>query len=507
MGRISQRTIDAVKEKAQILDVFEGVELKRMGREHVTKCPWHNDRRPSLAINPQKNFAYCHVCQHGVDSLGWLQDRGSTFAEAVEFLAERYSVQVEFEKAEDNEKLAAQRKQKAQLYTKREKQQAAFAEKLWSNRDACLYLKNRGISRATAEAWGLGLADGRLMIPLRDPQGRVVAFTGRSLGDQMPKYKNSPNDVLFDKSRMVFGLDKAIGAIRSSREVVIVEGQFDVIQLHQAGIENVIAVSGTAFTGEQIDQLVRRSGARTVTLCFDGDAAGEKAARAALEKLQVQAIREEINLRILTLEPGQDPDTICREQGSDATLDLLRSAPNWVEWWLERELAKVDLNSVESVTAAEHGVARILKALPRGPRRTYVERKAKEVLGSAPRVKPAPPVETKAKRNARKWAERRALRAYLLLPAHRSELEGVMAPTEPPFAIAWGLVQAIKATLGDDNLAPAFGMAIASLSEDDFQELRSLINPVPEVRAYLQSNGAEEIKATIEQLKATAAEP
>ena len=180
MPRISQRTIDQVKERASIVDAFDGVELKRMGREFVTRCPWHDDRKPSLSISPQKNFAYCHVCQHGVDSLGWLQDRGLTFSEAVESLARRYNVQVEMEDAKDNEKLQQERQERARLYTKREQQEANFSEALFKNREACVYLKERGIKKVTAEIWGLGLASDRLMVPLRDVQGRTVAFTGRA---------------------------------------------------------------------------------------------------------------------------------------------------------------------------------------------------------------------------------------------------------------------------------------------------------------------------------------
>ena len=126
MPRISQRTIDQVKEKASILDAMDNVELKRMGREYVTHCPWHEDRKPSLSISPQKNFAYCHVCQHGVDALGWLQDRGLTFQEAIENIARKHNIEVQFENEEDNEKLKAERTERAQLYAKREKQQAAF---------------------------------------------------------------------------------------------------------------------------------------------------------------------------------------------------------------------------------------------------------------------------------------------------------------------------------------------------------------------------------------------
>ena len=505
MPRISQRTIDQVKEKAQILDVFEDQGLKRMGREFVTRCPWHDDRKPSLSISPQKNFAYCHVCQHGVDALGWLQDRGHTFQEAIESLARRYNVEVAFEDEADNEKLQAERAERAQLYTKREKQEAAFSEALFGNREACLYLKDRGITKATAQAWGLGLASNRLMVPLRDAQGRTVAFTGRSLGDQMPKYKNSPNDLLFDKSKMIFGLDRAIESIRRTREVVITEGQFDVIKLHQEGITNVVACSGTALTHDQINNLVRRCGAKVVTLCFDGDAAGEKAGYKALEKLQQLVLSETITLRILSMPAGEDPDSITRERGAKVMADMLADAPNWVQWWLHRELDKVDTSDIESVQTAERGVKRILASLPIGPQRAYVERVAAERLGAAPKVKPAAPVQTKKQRDAKKWTERRAVRCYLLLPESRPQLTDMVCEV-PPYCLAWSLIKYLEASVPPNLIAAVFGQAIRSLPQDEFQELRSLLSPVPEVLAHIKQAPQQEIADTLDGLgrKATA---
>ncbi len=501
MPRISQRTIDQVKEKANIVDAMEGVAMKRMGREFVTQCPWHDDRKPSLSISPQKGFAYCHVCQHGVDSLGWLQDRGMTFAEAVENLASRYNIAVEFEDAADNEKLQQERQERARLYTKREQQEAAFSEALFQNREACVYLKERGIKKLTAEAWGLGLASDRLMVPLRDVQARTVAFTGRALSGQMPKYKNSPSDLLYDKSKLIFGLDKAAESIRKSREVIITEGQFDVIKLHQEGITNVVACSGTALTEQQINDLVRRCGAKTVTLCFDGDAAGEKAAGKALEKLQQLVLSETINLRILSLPEGEDPDSIAQGQGIEAMAKLINGAPNWVKWWLGREIQKVDLNDIESVQQAERGVKRILSALPMGPQRAYVERMAKEALGAAPKVKPAAPVVTKKQRDARKWVERRAVRCFLLVPASRVELQE-MELDEPPYSLAWALIRYLQASAPDAAIAPLFGQAIRALTEDEFHELRSLLAPVPEVFQHIKANPTRELEDTIAGLKA-----
>jgi DNA primase len=500
MPRISQRTIDQVKDKASIVDAMEGVELKRMGREYVTHCPWHEDRKPSLSISPQKNFAYCHVCQHGVDALGWLQDRGLTFQEAIERIAAKHGIQVEHENDENSETFKEEQKQRRLLYVKREQQVDLFTAQLFANREACLYLKERGISKATAEAWGLGFTGDRLMVPLRDVQGRTVAFTGRALAGQMPKYKNSPSDLLYDKSKLVFGLDHAAESIRKSREVVITEGQFDVIKCHQEGLTNVVACSGTALSHEQINNLVRRCGAKVVTLCFDGDAAGVRAAYKALEKLQEMVLSETITLRILSMPTGEDPDSVTREKGVDVMREMIAAAPNWVKWWLGRELGKVDLEDIESVQVAERGVKRILSALPVGGQRAYVERRAAEILGQAPKVKPAAPVVTKRERDARKWVERRAVRCYLLLPQSRESLR-MMNLEAPPYCLAWDLIRYLEASVEPGLVSAVFGSAIRSLPEDEFHELRSLLSPVPEVLSHIQRNADREIADTVESLE------
>lgn len=503
MPRISKRTIEQVKEKASIVDAMDGVELKRMGREFVTHCPWHDDRKPSLSVSPQKNFAYCHVCQHGVDALGWLQDRGLTFQEAVEKIAAKHNVAVEFENDENSEKFKEEQKQRHALYVKREQQSKLFSDQLFSNRDACLYLKDRGISKVTAQTWGLGFTGDRLMVPLRDVQGRTVAFTGRALAGQMSKYKNSPSDLLYDKSRLIFGLDKAAESVRKTREVVITEGQFDVIKLHQEGISNVVACSGTALTEQQINDLVRRCGAKTVTLCFDGDAAGEKAAYKALEKLQQLVLSETITLRILSMPAGEDPDSVTREHGAKHMASLIADAPNWVQWWLGRELDKVNLEDIESVQAAERGVKRILSVLPIGAQRAFVERRAAEVLGAAPAVKPAAPVPTKKEKDARKWVERRAVRCYLLLPQSREHLAGMQCEC-PPYSLAWDLIRYLESSVDPALVSAVFGSAIRSLPDDEFHELRSLLSPVPEVMSHIRDNAEREMSDTIQAVAAMA---
>jgi DNA primase len=508
---ISQTTVDAVRRKASILDAMEGTPLKRHGREFLALCPWHNDRRPSLSVNPDKGFCYCHVCQHGTDALGWLQDRGLTFAEAVESLAARYGIPVELENDESSARYRQEQAERAAIYRRREEQAATFALELMASPGAVAYLEGRGVDAAMIDAWGLGLNGRRIMVPIRDRQGRVIAFTGRALDPgTMPKWKNSPGDLLYDKGRVLFGLDMAAQAIRETGAAVVVEGQLDVLQMHRAGFAHTVAASGTALSVEQVETL-RRHGARTVVLAFDGDAAGQRAALRALETLREVVLSEAIAVRILTLPEGEDPDTLCRGQGAEAMSALIEAAPSWVEWWLEGELAKVDLASADSIAAADAGVRRILRVLPAGGVRDYVRRRAAQALGEAPSVPPARPV---AKRGGIAWqrrlhAERRALRLYLLAPESRDLLREMMALRLPPYAMGYAIAQALEALgAADELLLAAFSGAIRALPEDDYRELQGLCCPVPDVRRVILDPGtfAGELQAAVDQLIATAAE-
>jgi DNA primase len=508
--RISPQTVDKVRAKARILDAMEGVELRKAGREYLALCPWHNDRRPSLSVSPDKGFVYCHVCQHGTDALGWLQDRGATFSEAVESLAARYGVPVEMEDGENSAQYLREQAERAALYRQREEQAATFALGLMASPEAQAYLEGRGIDAAMVDQWGLGVNGRRVMVPIRDRQGRTIAFTGRTMDpDVQPKWKNSPTDILYDKGRTIFGLDQAANPIRTGGAAVVVEGQMDVLQMHRAGFTHTVAASGTALSVDQVETL-RRHGARTVILAFDGDAAGQKAALAALEKLQALVLSEAVAIRILTLPAGEDPDSLCRSRGPEAMAALLEGAPLWVEWWLETELARVDLASADSIRAADAGVRRILRVLPQGGIRDYVRRRAAEALGEAPNVPAAPAVERRGGEawEARRHAERRALRLYLLAPDSRDFLREMMALRVPPFAVAFALAQALESggSVGA-TLLPVFAGVIRALPEEDYRELQTLCRPVPEVRRAIAEGFAAELQAAADQLVATAAEP
>jgi DNA primase len=325
--------------------IMPSVKLIRAGREWKACCPFHNEKTPSFTVNDEKHFYHCFGCGAHGDAIRFLTDqRGMPFMDAVKELAAKAGMEVPApdpkakEQAERTATLTDVMAEVAKWYTEQLNGLAGAAA-----RD---YLKRRGIDSATAQRFGLGLAPenrtalkralaglgedrlietgmliqpddgepydrfrGRLMIPIRDPRGRVIGFGGRILGEGEPKYLNSPQTALFDKGRTLYNLDRAGPASRTAKRLIVVEGYMDVIALDRAGIVEVVAPNGTALTEGQLERLWRLDPAPI--LCFDGDSAGRKAAiRAATRALPL--LRPDRTLRFVELPAGQDPDDVIR---------------------------------------------------------------------------------------------------------------------------------------------------------------------------------------------------
>ncbi|HVQ10263.1 MAG TPA: DNA primase [Allosphingosinicella sp.] len=356
--------------------------LQRAGREFKACCPFHKEKTPSFYVNDEKGFYHCFGCQAHGDAIRWLTDQqGLAFMDAVKDLADAAGMQVP---AADPR--AQERAERAVgLYAVMEAASAWFVEQLdgiegGAARD---YLKERGISEATRRKFGFGLAPdsrgrlkaalkqfgndslvetglliapedegrepydrfrGRLMFPIRDARGRCIAFSGRILGEGEPKYLNSPDTPLFDKGRTLFNLDKAGPASRATRRVIVVEGQMDVVALDGAGFAETVAPLGTALTEGQLGLLWKLSPAPL--LCFDGDAAGQKAAvRAALRALP--HVGPGRSLGFVTLPPGQDPDDLVRAGGRAALEALFETPESLVEKLWRHELCAEPLDTPE----------------------------------------------------------------------------------------------------------------------------------------------------------------
>ena len=353
--------------------IAPSVKLIKAGREFKACCPFHQEKTPSFTINDDKGFYHCFGCGAHGDAIRFLTDaRGMQFMDAVKELAAKVGMEV----PAADPRARDQATRTSTLTDVMGAVQQWFAEQLQGleGADARDYLAKRGIDTATVARFGLGLAPqgrarlmaaltslgedqlietgmlikpedggdsydrfrGRLMFPIRDARGRVIAFGGRILGEGEPKYLNSPDTPLFDKGRTLYNLDLAGPASRAAKRLIVVEGYMDVIGLARAGISEAVAPNGTALTEHQLERLWRLDPAPI--LCFDGDAAGRKAAvRAALRALP--HIGAERTLRFVELPAGQDPDDVVRA-GGRAAFEALLATPEALDqrlWRHERD--------------------------------------------------------------------------------------------------------------------------------------------------------------------------
>lgn len=356
------------------------VKLVRAGREYKACCPFHNEKTPSFWVNDDKGFYHCFGCGAHGDAIRWMTDqRGLGFIDAVKELCDAAGMQMP---APDPR--AAEKAERAKgLHEACADAAAWYADQLWgvNGAEARALLERRGIRAQTARAFGMGFAPdsrrgirdalkdygdrllieagllievegkepydrfrGRLMIPIRDPRGRVIAFGGRIIGDGEPKYLNSPETPLFDKGRQLYNLDRASAAARRTGRIIAVEGYMDVIALAQAGFEEAVAPLGTAMTEHQLERLWRM--ADVPILCFDGDNAGQKAGiRAATRALPMLAPGR--SLSFVTLPQGQDPDDLVRSAGPAAFEALLAKPEPLVDRLWRHELAAEPLDTPE----------------------------------------------------------------------------------------------------------------------------------------------------------------
>ncbi len=443
--RLHPRTIEAVKERADIVDVVgEHVVLKKKGREFVGVCPFHDDKSPSMTVSPAKQFYYCFSCGAGGNAIKFLMElqRGS-FTDVVLELARKYQLPVETLDGPQQERLRQQLSRRDQLHRVLALAAGWFQAQLRSpeGKAALAYLReSRGLAETTLEAFQLGYApdrwDGllrhlqqveglapellaaaglvvprkaageaeaggrssgatgyydrfrhRVMVPIHDRQGRVIGFGGRSLDGSEPKYLNSPETEVFEKGRHLFGLHRAADPIRRADRAVIVEGYFDVIALHAAGITQAVGSLGTALSRQQITQLCRCCDSRRLILNFDSDGAGVRAAQRAIGEVEQLALQGQLELRVLHLPAGKDPDEFLRQHGSGDYLGLLDAAPLWLDWQIEQELAGRDLARPDQFQQAVTALVELLGKLPQSAVRShYLQRVAERLSGGQARL-------------------------------------------------------------------------------------------------------------------------
>ncbi len=378
---IPQSFIQDLLNRVDIVDVVESyVPLKRAGSNYAARCPFHSEKSPSFTVSQTKQFYHCFGCgAHGTAISFLMEHQGMGFVDAVKDLAGRVGMVVPVQTPDPHRKEKAET---AEALTEVLLQAAHFYKaQLKSSDKAIGYLKKRGLTGEIAARYGLGYApDGwqnleavfpeyqsnslteaglviaseegrrydrfrdRIMFPIHNQRGAIIGFGGRVIDQGDPKYLNSPETPLFEKGRELYGLYQARGAIREAQRVVVVEGYMDVVALGQYGIGYAVATLGTATTPWQVQKLLRQTD--NVIYCFDGDAAGRRAAWRALENSLAQ-LQDGKQVRFLFLPPEHDPDSFVRAQGKEAFGKLLDAAPPLSEILVQELASRVDMRSAE----------------------------------------------------------------------------------------------------------------------------------------------------------------
>ncbi len=355
---ISQKSVQEILETAKVEEVVEDfVNLKRRGANLLGLCPFHNEKTPSFTVSPSKNLYKCFGCGQAGNAVGFVMEHESmSFPEALRYLAKRYNI--ELEETQTSQEHREERKHIDSLFIVNDYAKAYYEEQLFETDTGksvgLQYFKERGFREETIRKFGLGFAPskgdaftlkatqdghqlkllqqlglssqhgrdffrGRVMFTLHNLSGKVIGFAGRILQKNVkaPKYINSPETEIYLKSKFLFGAYQARKSIRKNDECIMVEGYTDVISLHQAGIENVVASSGTSLTVDQISLVKRYT--PNIKILYDGDAAGVKAALRGLDLV----LEQDLNVKVVLLPDGEDPDSYLQKVGSNAFKEYL----------------------------------------------------------------------------------------------------------------------------------------------------------------------------------------
>lgn len=386
-GRIPQNFIDDLLARINIIDVLDGrvQKLKRSGKNYSGLCPFHKEKTPSFTANQEKQFYYCFGCGAGGNALGFLMEyENLNFPEAVEELAKTAGMEVPRDDSPQQQQKDQHLKKLYDLLNEAGAFYESCLKQHHDKQDAVNYLKSRGLTGQIAKAFGIGFAPSgwdnllnhlgkddqqqklleesgllihneerdsrydrfrnRIMFPIRDQRGRTIGFGGRVLGDDKPKYLNSPETPTFHKSRELYGLYEARKHSNSLERLLIVEGYMDVVGLAQYGIHYAVATLGTATTAQHLERLFKM--VPEVIFCFDGDSAGREAASRAL-KTTLPVIEDGKEARFLFLPEGEDPDSLVRQEGESAFTERMNKALPLSEFFFRLNSEEADLDSMD----------------------------------------------------------------------------------------------------------------------------------------------------------------
>jgi len=475
-----------------------GSKLKRVGHEYVTQCIWHNDTNPSLTINDDKGFCFCHVCREGGDAIRYVQKRkGLSFPDAAELTATILGIQLEHDgiSAEDQ---AKRREARKAALAKLQAEQDGYAANLHDERAERIQeiLIDRGLDREAAEEFGIGFAPSgffanRITIPIHNHNNELVGWTGRTTGNDSAKYKNSADGDLFHKKSLVFNEHRAKEAARLTGSLIFVEGHLDVVSLWQHGVANVVAMQGTGAPEPFVLERLARS-VDNFVLCFDGDEGGRKAVQHFISAAGPLAQAGKLQINIVQLPAGKDPDEVCREDGVDAFHALLADAQPWLDWVIDFWAADLDKNDTRMVTEVEQELRRVIDKLSSAAVRAHYVDKAARALSQT--TKEAQAVvkswgtfgDTKVERawkvrsaeKCRIVTERRMLRIFVHRPHLRDDLRPLLANvTHPPLRWLCDRLQELEEYCETD-LTPHSVMAVVAASEPHFMsQLRTVVQP------------------------------
>ena len=475
-----------------------GGSLKRVGHEYVTQCIWHDDKNPSLTINDDKGFCFCHVCREGGDVIKYVKQRkGLGFVDAANFAATVIGIQLETDgiSPEQQKKIEERR---AESIKRLETEQQLYRNNLRDPRAGRIIqiLKDRGLTPEASKEFGLGYStsgmfEGRITVPITNYKNELVGWTGRATKDQPGKYKNSADGDLFHKKSLVFNEHRAKEAARLAGSLIFVEGHLDVVSMWQHGIANVVAMQGTGAPEPYVLQRLARSASNFV-LCFDGDEGGKRAVNKFITAAGTLAQQGEIQVSVVQLPQGQDPDELIRSEGVQAFHNLVASSIPWLDWVIDFWAADLDKTNSAHITAVERELKVVIDGLQSNALRAHYIDKASRALSVD--AKGAKTVadgwgQREVEVGERQWAirsaekakiatERRLVRIFVHKPEHRDRLRPLMATIDhPPLAWLWERLEELEQYCSSD-LTPHSVMAVVAASEPHFlQQLRTVVQP------------------------------
>lgn len=418
-GHIPRSFIDDLLARVDIIDLIDArVKLKKQGKNFGACCPFHNEKTPSFTVSQEKQFYHCFGCGVHGNAIDFIMEFDRLeFVEAIEDLAAQLGLDVPREQrgSYNSNTPTASSSQKRSLYDLMGSISQFYRSQLKSsaNNIAINYLKDRGLSGEIVQKFGIGyVADewdlvrknfgrdntsqdalvsggmliendkghrydrfrGRVMFPIRDRRGRVIAFGGRVLGDGTPKYLNSPETPIFHKGKELYGLYEVLQAHREPKQVLVVEGYMDVVALAQFGVDYAVASLGTSTTGDHVQMLFRQTS--TVVCCYDGDNAGREAAWRAMEHA-LPYLSDGRQLKFMFLPDGEDPDTYIRQYGKDAFEQQVTQATPLSDFLFSSLMQQVDSSSKEGKAKLSTLAVPLIDKVPGGTLRLYL----RELLG------------------------------------------------------------------------------------------------------------------------------